>query len=208
MIDKSVHEALHGTDVSRETLDRLKVYTELVKKWNPRINLVSKRSLEDLWVRHILDSVQLYGEVENFKHWLDIGSGGGFPGMVIGILSASQFPEMKVTLIESDKRKCTFLKTVARETDTKISVLSERIEQAEPQNADVVSARALADLKNLLEFAERHLVDGGTALFPKGVTWQREVENAQKEWHFDYEVTDSLTQSGAVILKVKGASRV
>lgn len=194
--------------VSRETLDRLNTLEALVKKWNPRINLVSRNSLDHLWTRHIVDSIQVFRSRENPRHWADLGSGGGFPGLVVGILALDEQPELNVTLIESDQRKCAFLRAAARETGLSCTVLAQRIEQVAPQNADTVSARALTDLNGLLTHCERHLAADGTALFPKGVTWKKEVEHARKSWRFDVETINSKTEEGAVVLKITGASRV
>lgn len=196
-------------DVSRETLERLEVFEQVIRKWNPKINLVSKNSLNDLWSRHILDSIQVFRcAPENIRHWVDIGSGGGFPGAIVGILCADENPETKVTLIESDQRKCAFLRNAARECGVSIQVISGRIEAVEPQNADVLSARALADLSDLLAFSERHLSKNGLAIFPKGETWKKEVDNSQAQWSFDLETVKSQTEPSAVILKIKGVARV
>nr|WP_319947444.1 16S rRNA (guanine(527)-N(7))-methyltransferase RsmG [uncultured Shimia sp.] len=196
-------QALSSLNVSRETSDRLRLLVSLLEKWNPKINLVSKSTLSDVWKRHILDSAQIFRLHTHENHsWIDIGSGGGFPGLVIAILAAGDGGSREVTLIESDQRKCAFLRTVLRETGVSAKVLSERIEQAEPQNADVMTARALADLPKLLAFASRHLNGDGFALFPKGVTWEKEIAAAQKLWSFDYDVTKSKTEPNSVILKV------
>lgn len=196
-------------DVSRETLERLEVFEQVIRKWNPKINLVSKNSLNDLWSRHILDSIQVFRcAPENIRHWVDIGSGGGFPGVIVGILCADESPETKVTLIESDQRKCAFLRNAARECGVSIQVVSGRIEAVEPQDADVLSARALADLSDLLAFSERHLSENGLAIFPKGETWKKEVDNSQAQWSFDLETVKSQTEPSAVILKIKGVARV
>ncbi|MDU9006058.1 16S rRNA (guanine(527)-N(7))-methyltransferase RsmG [Sedimentitalea todarodis] len=200
-------EGRRHPNVSRETLDRLNCFEALVQKWNPRINLVSRKSLDDLWPRHIIDSIQVFRSTDKAGHWVDLGSGGGFPGIVIAILAAEERPEVGVTLVESDQRKCAFLRTAIRETGVKCRVLAKRIELVEPQNADVLSARALTNLPGLLEFAERHLSTDGLALFPKGVTWQKEVAEARRAWRFNVESVDSSTEAGAVILKVKGISR-
>ncbi len=190
-------------NVSRETLVRLQTLADLLVKWNPRINLVSKSTMASLWERHILDSVQvLRCAPHQALHWVDIGSGGGFPGLVIALMEGEPDAPQKVTLIESDQRKCAFLRTVLRETGVKASVLTERIEKAPPQEADILSARALADLPLLFDFAERHLSVGGTALFPKGASWQKELKSVQESWSFDCEVVNSITDSQAVILKV------
>lgn len=196
-------------NVSRETFERLEMLAALLKKWNPRINLVSKSTLDDLWQRHIVDSVQVFFAADReFAHWVDIGSGGGFPGLIIAILAQEKNPDAKVTMIESDQRKCAFLRTVLRETGTPGDVIAKRIEAAEPQDADILSARALADLSTLFGFAERHLSKGGLGLFPKGVTWEKELKAAHESWSFQAEVIKSETESGAVILKVEGLSRV
>lgn len=198
-----------GADVSRETMERLETYEALLKKWNPAINLVSKSTLEDAWQRHIVDSAQIYelseGEVD---HWADLGSGGGFPGMVIAILAMEKLTPKRVSLVESDTRKCTFLRTVARETDTKVKIVNARIEDCLPLNADILSARALADLSALLSFADQHLSPPGRALFLKGASWQKELEDAQRAWRFDHQVVKSKTEDGPAILRISGVSRV
>ncbi|NIZ60631.1 16S rRNA (guanine(527)-N(7))-methyltransferase RsmG [Sedimentitalea sp. CY04] len=202
----SVKDLLNQLDVSRETQDRLEVFEQVICKWNPKINLVSRSSLGDLWMRHIIDSIQVYRSVQPVNHWLDIGSGGGFPGVIVGILAADENSGMTTTLIESDQRKSAFLRTAARECGVKIKVISDRIEKVEPHKADVLSARALADLNTLLGFADRHLDVDGVALFPKGVTWKKELEAARQHWRFDAEPITSLTEPDAVILKVKGVT--
>lgn len=201
----------HGaflTDVSRETLERLEIFAGLVEKWTSRINLVSRNSLAALWDRHIRDSLQVFDCAPEGRIWVDMGSGGGFPGLVVAILAAEKRPDMQVTLIESDQRKATFLRTAIRETGIPGRVLSDRIENVPPQAADILSARALADLTTLLGFMEPHLAPGGTALFPKGVTWEKEVDAARQQWRFDVEPVKSITEDRAVILKIKGAQRV
>lgn len=199
---------LERLNVSRETLDRLKIFEQVLLKWNPKINLVSRNSLDDLWSRHIIDSVQVFRCVSPPNHWVDMGSGGGLPGVIVAIMAAEESPNTKVTLIESDQRKSAFLRTAARECGAKLTVISKRIEQADPQNADVLSARALADLSLLLEFSERHLSPTGTALFPKGANWKKEVDNVRQRWRFDFEPITSLTEPDAVVLKIEGVARV
>ncbi len=200
---------LDQMNVSRETISRLERFEEILLKWNPRINLVSKASLENLWHRHIVDSVQVFTSVKDpGDSWVDIGSGGGFPGIVVAIMAAEYFPKTKVTLIESDQRKSAFLRTAARECGVPVTVLSQRIEQATPQNAHILSARALAELDTLLEFSEQHLAKDGLAVFPKGANWKKEVDKAAERWSFDVEPITSLTETEAVILKIKGVVRV
>lgn len=200
---------LDKMNVSRETISRLERFEEILLKWNPKINLVSKASLENLWQRHIVDSVQVFTSIKDpGDSWVDIGSGGGFPGIVVAIMAAEYFPKTKVTLIESDQRKSAFLRTAARECGVPVTVLSQRIEQATPQNAHILSARALAELDTLLEFSEQHLAKDGMAVFPKGASWKKEVDKAAERWSFDVEPITSLTETEAVILKIKGVVRV
>ncbi len=200
-------EGFPELNVSRETFERLNTYVDLVKKWNPKINLVSRNSLKEIWPRHIMDSVQVFRCVENADHWADIGSGGGFPGMVCAIMAVETSPDTRFTFVESDQRKSAFLRAVSRECGANCTVISKRIEAVEPLNADVLSARALADLTTLLSFCDRHLSEDGTALFPKGATWKKELAEACEEWNFRSEPITSLTEPQAVILKIKGVSR-
>ncbi|MDQ2094307.1 16S rRNA (guanine(527)-N(7))-methyltransferase RsmG [Rhodobacteraceae bacterium 10Alg 79] len=195
-------------NVSRETFRKLEQFAALLEKWNPRINLVARSTLGDLWTRHIIDSLQVLENAPRpVSHWVDLGSGGGFPGLVAA-LCASDFGIEKVTLVESDQRKCTFLRTVLRETGSNASVIAERIESIDPLDATVLSARALAELETLLGFAERHLAEGGVALFPKGKNWREEVQTARAVWDFRYDALPSKTDQQAVILKIEGLSRV
>lgn len=196
-------------NVSRETMERLETYRDLLKKWNPRINLVAKSTIDGLWNRHFLDSAQLLKlSPPRVEHWADLGSGGGFPGMVIAIMAMELEAPMKVTLVESDARKSAFLRTVIRETGASAIVVTDRIENVPALGCDVLSARALADLSTLLAYAQQHLHPDGTAIFPKGATWKKEVERAQEKWKFDHRVAKSDTEDGPVILSIAGVARV
>ena len=193
-----------GVSVSRETMTDLESFSSLVTKWTPKINLIARGSVDQIWGRHIEDSVQLYKYApKNYEKWVDIGSGGGFPGIVMSILAKADQPSAEFTLIESDQRKATFLRTAARELNLSVKVIAERIEAAEPQGADVVSARALTSLSGLLGLASRHLQPGGTALFHKGRQAQQEVAEAQKNWSFDLEEYHSITDPDARILAIR-----
>ena len=199
---------LSNYDVSRETLDDLGHYVDLIIKWNPKINLVSRSTLDDIWSRHIEDSLQVYFHARPKNcQWLDIGSGGGLPGLVIAILAKHDDQGVNVTLMESDQRKSVFLRTVIRELNLPAKVVTDRIELAEPVKADILSARALADLSMLMDFSERHLSQDGYALFQKGKNWQSEVQAAQESWQFAFEVFKSITDEDAVVLKIGGISR-
>lgn len=196
-------------DVSRETFERLTLYAALLERWNPRINLVAKSTLPDLWARHIVDSLQVFRAFQgNASLWADLGSGGGFPGLVVAIAAAEAGQPGLVTLVESDQRKAAFLRTVIRETGLNATVIAERIEKADPLNAEVLSARALADLGKLLGYAARHLAPEGVCLFQKGKNWRSEVQSAREAWQFSYDALPSTTESDAVVLKIKGLSRV
>ncbi len=191
-----------ATDVSRETLEKLQIYAELLKKWTKRINLVSPSSIPNLWSRHFLDSAQMLSitQVEG-DYWADLGSGGGFPGAVIAIMR-SDAPKARTTLVESDQRKATFLRTVARETGIEMEVICERIENVSPLNCDVLTARALAPLNTLLEYTQRHRATGGAAMFLKGEKAMAEVAEARKSWSFECERFGSKTDPNANILLI------
>ena len=197
-----------GLDVSRETLDRLEALEALTVKWTARINLIASSSVGQIWERHIRDSAQIYTLAPPFQTWADLGSGGGYPGLVIAVLALELAPDARVVLIESDQRKCTFLRTAIRDLGLSAEVLAERIESAAPQSADVVSARALAPLPRLLDYAKRHLRPGGTALFPKGQGRQPEIDAARAEWHFSLTETRSITQAEAAVLRIERIDRV
>lgn len=195
-------------NVSRETLERLQTYSALVEKWTAKINLISKSSASEIWSRHIIDSAQIYRLAPDSGHWVDLGSGGGFPGIVCAILSKGEGDPHRFTLVESDQRKCAFLRTAIRELSLNATVICDRIEKVEPLKADTLSARALADLSKLLEFSERHLAPTGVALFPKGETWQKEHDDARLQWSYDVEIIKSETNDAAAVLKIKDIIRV
>jgi len=195
-------------DVSRETMARLDIHATLLAKWNPRINLVSRDSLDELWHRHIADSAQLWPMCpRGARLWLDLGSGAGFPGLVIAAFAA-EAPGLTVRLVESDARKSAFLASVIREADLRAEVITARIENLPPQSADIVSARALAPLKSLLAMTENHRRPDGIGLFPKGRTVHKEVEEAARTWRFAPVVHPSLTDPAAGIVEIGVLDRV
>ncbi|WP_245298861.1 16S rRNA (guanine(527)-N(7))-methyltransferase RsmG [Pseudotabrizicola sediminis] len=198
-----------GGDVSRETFERLDLLEALVRKWNPAINLVSKGSISNLYQRHILDSLQLYTLMDLEEGvWADLGSGGGFPGLVIAVLAGDSAKKIAVTLVEADSRKATFLREAARQLDVTVTVLNARIEETPPLAADVLSARALGPLTKLCAFAMRHLGKNGQALFPKGINYQAEVTAARSDWAFDLRVHPSKTEPAAAILALRNIQHV
>jgi 16S rRNA (guanine527-N7)-methyltransferase len=197
-----------GVTVSRETMTALKSFESLVQRWNSAINLVSKASLNDLWHRHIVDSAQLFQLCPQVaRNWVDLGSGGGFPGIVVAILAANASPDLRVTLVESDQRKATFLRQAIQVLQLGATVRSERVESIAPLNADVLSARALAPLSQLLPFAAKHLRSDGLAIFPKGARYAEELTEGQKDWAFDVEMKPSFSDSEAAILLIRKINR-
>ncbi len=197
-----------GINVSRETIEDLGKFHDLLLKWNPKINLVSKSSIPVIWERHIWDSVQIVPIGGDGHHWVDIGSGGGFPALIVAIMAKSDHPTRKVTMVESDQRKAAFLRTVVRELALNAEVVVKRVEACVGLQADVLSARALADLDQLLGYADKHLSKSGKALFLKGETWENEVEIARRTWSFDLRVHQSKTSPSAAILEIKDIARV
>jgi 16S rRNA (guanine527-N7)-methyltransferase len=201
--------AAPGLDVSRETAERLADYATLLRAWNPSINLVSKQTLADLESRHFADSVQLLELAPpQAATWADLGSGGGFPGLVIAIVAAETRPALRVSLVESDQRKAVFLRTVAQRTGVAVDVLAQRIEAIPSLGTDVLSARALAPLTILLDHASRHLAPSGTALFPKGANWRGEVDEALERWRFRCEKLPSVTSPDGAVLRIGEIHRV
>ena len=196
-------DSLPGLDVSRETIDVLAHYKGLLEKWNPVINLVSKNTIPEVWNRHIVDSAQIYKFSSNsMQKWVDIGSGGGFPGLVCALLAKGDDKAIQFTLVESDARKCAFLRTVAAELQLDVIVKTERIEKLSAEKADVLSARALAPLDKLLEFSSLHLNKDGHALLLKGSNFREELEIALKKWNFSHEIFPSVTSPDSVIIKI------
>lgn len=200
--------AVDQLNVSRETLERLDIYASLLERWTQKINLVSAQTVEQLWTRHFLDSAQLLDMAPSASKWVDLGSGGGFPGAVVAVLSVEKRPGLDVSMIEADQRKAAFLRAVLRETGVAATVIAERIEDVPPLKADVLSARALAPLPKLLEFASLHLANDGRALFLKGQKADAEVRDALERWRFDCETYTSKTDPEAVVLSIGDIQRV
>ena len=194
-------ELLPGLAVSDATLGRLTAYAAALAKWNGAINLVAPATLPDLWQRHILDAAQLWPRAPaGAQHWADLGSGGGLPGLVVAILARGT--PLRITLVESDRRKAAFLRAQIAEHDLAATVVTERAERLEPLMADVVSARALAPLDRLLPMVVRHLARYGTALLPKGRGWATELAQAAPDGMFHVEHLPSATDPTARILRL------
>jgi len=198
MTPKALGETL---DVSRETLARLEAYVDLLRAWNRRINLVSAASLADVWRRHILDSGQLSRHIDPSRGrvLVDLGSGAGLPGLVLGILGIAE-----VRLIEADQRKAAFLREAARVSRTTITVHATRIESVEPFPADVVTARALAPLPELLALAAPFSAKTTICLFRKGQGLREELTAVQEKWIMRTQILASQADPTGHILRVEG----
>jgi 16S rRNA (guanine527-N7)-methyltransferase len=192
------------TIVSRETLARLVNYAEILQRWQSKINLVGPGSLESLWTRHMLDSAQLIDHIPpETKIITDLGSGAGFPGLVIAILTG-----IETHLVESDSRKSAFLREVIRQTGASAHIHNLRVENIEPWHSDIITARALAPLPKLLAYTAPFLQastspESPCCLFLKGITWREELTEAEKSWHIQCQDVVSITDPAGRILIMK-----
>lgn len=198
------------TSVSRETLSRLERFSENLTKWSGAINLVANRDRDSLWGRHIVDSAQLasWFTADPLDSWCDLGSGGGLPGIVLAIVAQEVRPELVITMIESDVRKAAFLRLQVKELSLPARVISQRIEAAEPQRADIISARALAPLPVLLRLARRHAKPDSTLLFLKGRKFQEEVRMARQEFDFSLTAHPSQSDPDGAILEIRSLDAI
>jgi len=194
-------------DVSRETLERLRIFADLLTRWTRRINLVAPATVPEVWTRHILDSAQLWPlRPEPCPDWVDLGSGAGLPGLVIAALAA-EGRLTAVTLVESDSRKSAFLITAAREMGLSPTVLTMRAEAVRLPPPAVISARALAPLPKLLDLAEPLIGPRTVCLFPKGARAHSELTAARAAWHTDVSEIASVTDPTATILRLQNIER-
>jgi 16S rRNA (guanine527-N7)-methyltransferase len=192
-----------GKNVSRETLAILDEYVDLLLKWNNKINLVSKTiSCEVLWERHICDSAQLVKYIPaSCSKILDFGSGAGLPGLIMAIIGA-----YKVSLVESDQRKCAFMQVIASRFALPVNILSVRIEDLPLSDCDVITSRALAPVRGLLEYSSRHLKNNNFMLLLKGKNVLEEIEDARLDWDFDYRLS-KVCESGGNVLEIFNTQR-
>jgi 16S rRNA (guanine527-N7)-methyltransferase len=194
---------LDGFDVSRETKEKLGLLESELRRWQAIKNLVGPGTLDHIWDRHIVDSLQLLKLAPTAKTWLDLGSGAGFPGLVLAIAGYER--GLQVDLVESNSRKCAFLRHIARLTGARAKVHEARLETVIPGfvgKTDIVSARALASLAKLVEWTEPLLKTGTTGLFPKGRDAESELTEARESWTFDLEILPSRTDADARILRI------
>ena len=204
----TVDDFQRETDVSRETLERLEAYVALLTKWQSALNLVGSRSLSDVWHRHVLDSAQLIELAPaKARTWLDVGSGAGFPGLVLAILGAGD-----VFLLEKDARKCAFLREAIRITGAQAHIVEHRVEiivEMEPEERPfsrphVITARAVAPLGKLLLMVAPLCDPETLCLFPKGQDVEHELTAIAKYPNIDVDKLPSRTAPGAAILRIKG----
>ncbi|PCH51121.1 MAG: 16S rRNA (guanine(527)-N(7))-methyltransferase RsmG [Hyphomicrobiales bacterium] len=194
-------------------LEKLSTYHRILVQWQKKTNLVAPSTLQFFWQRHVADSLQILALYPKIKYWTDIGSGGGFPGLILAIILGHQYLEpdsCNVNLVESIQKKCVFLRKVANETNAAAKIHVKRIESASKQfeEAEAVSARALASLEKLLNLTEGHIIGPRFAAFHKGRDYQREIEECNGKWNFDLVVHKSKIDVESVILEVRNAVRI
>jgi 16S rRNA (guanine527-N7)-methyltransferase len=201
--------ALRLTPVSRETLRRLDIFVDTLLTWNARTNLIAASTVPHLWTRHVADSLQLLELAPDARIWVDLGSGAGFPGLVIACALADS-PGAKVHLVESNAKKAAFLREAARLTQAPAVVHAERIErfvEVFSNSVNVVTARALAPLKTLLDQNVSLLKTGALGLFPKGQDVDAELTEATKYWNIKVNLAPSRTDPKGRIVVVQALER-
>jgi 16S rRNA (guanine527-N7)-methyltransferase len=201
----SLQELSTIVPVSRETYDRFSLLVSELRRWQAVKNLVGPGTLDAVWNRHIVDSLQLLALEPERKAWLDLGSGAGFPGLVLGIAGQSR-PGLHVDLVESNGRKCSFLRQAARLTGASTTIHEARLESVIPAfvgKTEVVTARALASLRQLVAWTSPLLETGTVGLFPKGRDAEAELTEARESWRFDADVIPSRTDPDARIIRVR-----
>lgn len=186
------------TGVSRETMDRLVIYADLLVRWQPAINLIGPATIGQIWRRHFLDSAQLARYIDKGTTLLDIGSGAGFPGLVLAIMGIA-----RVDLVERDARKCVFLAEVARLTSAPVEIHRKDARHVKRGQVDVITARGCAPLGALLEISKPFIADTTYCVFPKGKAYEEELTIASKSWNMNVETFKSVTDPSGVILRLR-----
>jgi 16S rRNA (guanine527-N7)-methyltransferase len=189
--------------VSRETFDRLVAFEAVFQKWNRRINLAAQSTQDDVWHRHILDSAQVARLAPAATRWVDLGSGGGFPGLVLAFLLAER-DGATIDLVESNRKKASFLQAVVGQFNLPARIIARRIDDSYPlvPAPQIVTARALASLPALLELSAPWLTRGARGIFHKGRDYRSEVEESTHRWSFDLVEHASMTDPHGVILEL------
>lgn len=200
----NIDDEILSYGVSRETLAKIKDFAVILEEWNTKINLVSKNSIKDIWERHILDSLQLIDYLpKHFKRLVDIGSGAGFPAIVLAIALEEKNHEAELCLVESITKKTVYLKNVAENLDLKnVTVVNSRVENTVFKAVDVVTARAVADLNILLSYQKKIGNNKTIGLYLKGQSYEQELHNASKNWFFDCDVIQNRYSENGVLLKI------
>ena len=202
--DMNIHEEITTYDVSRETMRRLEEFVALLQVWNNKMNLVSRNSLSEVWLRHILDSVQLIKYInQDTRNLVDIGSGAGFPGIVIAILGKEKMPAMKINLVESIAKKTMYLKDICVNLDLdNVEIFNKRVEDTVFKGVDVITARAVSSLDKLLEYS--YIIAGKETkmIFPKGITYDAELTEARRNWNFDCVTHKNMYHEDGVVLEI------
>ncbi len=210
-------------NVSRETLERLENYSELLALWQKKMNLVSSSTMREVWQRHIADSAQLFSltkkiylSADNQGHCYDLGSGAGFPGLVIAIMAAGEVDDRQddfpvISMVEGSAKKCAFMREVIRKTGAPAKVINKRIESllqiSNSVNTRLITARALAPLDQLFEFVVPAWGKETKAFFMKGSSYLSEIRDAEKKWQFEFNIIPSLTSQDSVILEISALGR-
>ena len=195
-------------NVSHETYEKLKNYQALVLEWNSKFNLISKSTEATIWERHIVDSLQLIKYITNEdKILLDLGSGAGFPGVVLAIACQEIYPDLQINLVESIGKKTTFLRAVNEQLNLNMEIHQERIEKLNIGKVDVITSRALAALSKLLDYAKPFCKKETRLILPKGENWSLENDEALMKWLYNYEVYNSDTSDVGKILRISDLRR-
>jgi 16S rRNA (guanine527-N7)-methyltransferase len=194
---------LAANDVSRETLDRLDQVIATLDVWRQKSNLIGPKEWPQIWTRHVGDSWQLLDHIPEAARVVDLGSGAGFPGLMI----AAARPSGQVTMVESVGKKCAFLRAAIEAAGLPASVHQGRVEAAPAISAEFVTARAFAPMPELLDYAAPWLRKGAVGVFPKGERWKEELTAARQRWNFAYEAIQSRSGGSGVILIVREVSR-
>lgn len=189
-------------NVSCETIEKLKTYQELLLEWQKKFNLVSNSSLQNIWERHFEDSIQLFDYIpDKAEKLIDFGSGAGFPAMVIAIVASEKTPYLKVTLVESIKKKTLYLNEVASKTGVDVLIKNDRIENLPLEKYDVITSRAMASLEDLLKYAYPFCSEKTVCIFPKGKNYAAELSEAHKKWRFKCSIKQSkVSEEGKILI--------
>ena len=172
--------------------------------WNKKINLVSRKSINTSWNRHFLDSAQLWLYLpQKANTWLDFGSGAGFPGLVVALIARELKPSLKIIVVEKNKKKVIFLNEVVNKIGLNVEIISKNVDLIESQKADVITSRAFGKLDHLLRISYKHQNKNTTSLFPKGVSFSKEIKISKKKWNYELEKIKNIIDNNSFILKIR-----